>query len=79
LLSCKSDSSISFVAAILIDEISYLVALAAAICKIDLQIFAAILMIKRDLSHLLSTVKDWDKIQGTIVVFSSGCRGLILT
>jgi hypothetical protein len=74
LLPGKPNSSINFVAAILIGEISYLVAWATAIREIDLQTFTAILLIKRYLSRILSTVKDWDKIQDTVVVFSSYFR-----
>jgi hypothetical protein len=38
LLSCKPDSSINFVATILVGEISYLIAWAATVLEISLQI-----------------------------------------
>jgi hypothetical protein len=42
LLSCKPNSSIKVVAAILIGETSYLIAWGAAVCEIDLQLYAIV-------------------------------------
>jgi hypothetical protein len=53
----------NFVAAILVGKISYLIPSAAAIREICLQVFSVVLLIKKDLSCLLSTVKGWNKFR----------------
>jgi hypothetical protein len=65
LLSCKPDTSINFVAAILVGEISYLIARAAAVLEICYKYLLLLAMKSNHHTVTIRTMRDWDKFMYT--------------